>query len=171
MLSFTLPKGQRTEKGRAKAKHSWVDPNHPNLDGATDIVTSLIQQTGLTGGRVLLLGDSTSTHCIDRQSGWEYGRYIYNWSARDSMQERVLLATGVEVHHYGVSGTSFEGDDNFGSWLDRAVQTNAYDAILLVGGWNQKAGGARSKQGVVDYLQPILQDFTERCKVALASRP
>ena len=61
MLSFTLPEGERTADDRSKAK-TWYDHDHPNLDGATALVTSLVSQMDLKEGRVLLLGDSTTSH-------------------------------------------------------------------------------------------------------------
>ena len=176
MLAFTLPAGEQTERGRTKAKKFWRDSNHPKLNRATDIVTRLVKQMGLEkGSRVLLLGDSTTSHCIDRQHGWHNNRHVYSYEARNTMQQDVLTATGIEVHHFGVSTTSFEGYDNFFVWLENAVERNKddtpYDAILLIGGWNQTLGGwnriANSKQEMVTYLEPILTAFTDACEAAL----
>lgn len=177
MLSFTLPRGETTRKGRSKAKTIWHDPNHPKLDRATDIIINLINQTNLRGKRVLLLGDSTTTHCIDRQNDYDArGNWVrwrnYDMAVREAMQQRVLAATGVELHHFGESGTSFEGRNNFGYWLERALDErrivhNTFDAILLVGGWNHEVKPNLFREEMAEELEPILTAFTKKCMDAL----
>jgi len=160
MLQFNLPKGECSKSGR-KSSARWHDCNHPKLDGAIDIVSRLVLQMGVPqGGRVLVLGDSTSTHCIDRQS-W------YPDHVRVKMQESVLRWTGVNIVHRGVSGTSFTGRNSFHSVLADLEATGEYDAVLLIGGWNQKVWDFKSAKDIGGYFTPVLSSFTAACTVAV----
>ena len=164
MLDFVLPEGETTENGRT-ASSAWLDCNHPTIDRATDIVTSLITQMGLdAGSSVLVLGDSTTSFCIDRVTWNEESRdYEYNWEMLDKMQKEVLSATGVVLHHYGVSGSSFDSRSNFEWCLHKARMKGSYDHILLIGGWNQTAWGD-TVQEKEDYLGSMVTSFIDACK-------
>ena len=171
MLQFELPKDERTPDGRNNPA-IWADPDHPRLMKACDIIIRLIvqmKQMGLAeGSNVLILGDSTTTHCIDRQTGRkENGSYNYCYDTRHKMHTHVLDKTGVSICHNGSSGSSFEGCNNFTSWLWKSRNIATVDAILLIGGWNQSTLSATTPKQMKDYLEPILRDFTVACKDAL----
>ena len=77
-------------------------------------------------GEVLVLGASTSAHCVDRagEVSWGEMRYL----ARESCD-------GVANSHFGswsgATPRSFMGQARNASWWGCA-----YDWVLLVGGWN-----------------------------------
>ena len=164
MLEFDLPEGERDSHGRRNSS-AWIDPNHPTVDRATDIVTGLIKQMRVEEGTsVLVLGDSTTTFCIDRvtwsEEAWDY---LYDWETLEKMQTEVLKATGVKLYHYGVSGTSFDSRSNFEWCLHKARLRGSYDAILLIGGWNQRTYG-ESIQEREEYLELMVTSFIDACK-------
>lgn len=177
MLPFELPVGQGTKYGRARASATWFDPNHPRLDLATDIVCGLIKKMEMKrGDKVLLLGDSTISYCIDSYSGEYVGnRWVshYDYAAREAMVAKILAKTGVHLYHYGVSGSAFGGRNGFQASLNRATKnSHEYQAILLVGGWNEAHQSLRwmsDLRAVKQYLKPMLTEFTTACKAAICS--
>jgi hypothetical protein len=109
---------------------SWWDGNHPGPARVVELVTNWLTQTGLPrGSRVYLVGDSTTAYSVDRCEA-------VTWY---DLAHQVEEATGISVYFSSVSGSSF--DTRWGNIVYKASRvesfTEQFDAVLLVGGWNQ----------------------------------
>jgi hypothetical protein len=135
----------------------WYDTNHPRAELALKLVRDLLAQTKLApASRVLLLGDSTTAYCVDTQQ---------ELSAR-AFETAILIETGYHLTFFPVSGSRFESTWKIvdGVWVmtgfsERArvaMAAQQFDAVLLVGGWNQwEIPAGWSISGMVSRLTDI----------------
>jgi hypothetical protein len=110
----------------------WYDNVHPKEDLVEDLVVGWVRRICAihpTTVSLLLVGDSTTAYCFDRERGIKLA----------DLAKKIKQRTGVRVWFFSVSGTSFTGEDNFTDQIEKATADDwTYDAVLLVGGWNQR---------------------------------
>jgi hypothetical protein len=111
--------------------HMWHDSVHPKARLVEDIIVGWIrdiQQHQPTTESVLLVGDSTTAHCFDRTGE----------ISSKNLAFKVKQRTGVNIWIGSISGRSFTERNNFTEQIQWATSEKyRYDAVLLVGGWNQ----------------------------------
>ena len=139
----------------------WHDHSHPDKETAIDYVVHWIGQMkeiheGIKS--IALIGDSTTCFWMGYAAG--------NWKQSQlEFKEAVHASTGVEPWLYSVSGSSFikHGKGNWGSFLVQAelASTHKFDAVLLVGGWNEDDGADISE---------LVIEFTKKAQ-SLVSDP
>jgi hypothetical protein len=113
----------------------WWDNVHPGARLVEDLIIGWIRQMNRKSGKVfqsiLVIGDSTTAYCFDTK-----------YEIKTSMLSRKISSrTGTQIWIGSVSGTSFTlyPDSNFTEQIRSSTRNGEYkfDAILLVGGWNQ----------------------------------
>ncbi len=116
---------------RRARKERWHDADHPAAAEAADIVGSLLRFAQLPAhSSVLIIGDSTTAFCYDRA-----------FDTRPGDLARVVEAnTCISPFFQAVSGSHFGSySDSFLQQTDLSAQRRwRYDAVLLVGGWNEE---------------------------------
>ncbi len=142
---------------RRARNERWHDADHPRAAEAADIVGDLLRFAQLPAqSSVLVIGDSTTAFCYDRK-----------FDARPGELARVVEANaGVIPFFQAVSGSHF-GSYN-GSFLQQtdlsAQRQWRYDAVLLIGGWNEEWHSAFDQH----YLDTNVAILTARAVELLA---
>ena len=122
-----------------QANGSWMDEgrdtDHPERETALLFLQRLRAQLPVSGP-VLIIGDSTLSTWL--REDWPGGRIWYDWEER----ERFLRDSGAPPGSafWNVPGSRCDGFveqlQSAYSWTD-----TPYEAVLLVGGWNNKWWG------------------------------
>lgn len=120
------------------SRTKWFDPNHPDVDAVVEILINLTSNANFpSNASVLVLGDSTLSYC------YSYYKLEYTDEEREkiksAIESRVYDATGTKISLYAVPDTSFTSYNCFYYkwWQAVGIHKQSFDAILLVGGWNQ----------------------------------
>jgi len=114
--------------------HLWFDMQHPKPELVERILVdwiTMIKETNPKIGHILLVGDSTIGGCIGSFEGA---------IKRKELESRIYDRTSVRLYIFAVNGSAFTEYDNFVFQCDKAkrlLNGETYDAVLLVGGWNQ----------------------------------
>ena len=131
-LEWSIRNPEHTDK-----RWLWSDPVHPRATLVEDLLVGWIRQIQRASHRkvcrVVVVGDSTTAHCFD---SW------YATTTVGGLARRVERRTGLDKYGLwigSVSGTHFTSRRApFAEQIRNAVDGGwTYDAVLLVGGWNQ----------------------------------
>ena len=109
----------------------WCDKWHPTLDLAAEFLQRIMAHVPFE--KVLIVGDSTLTWDMGERG--EYG-FRYNWDVRDPF---LAKAGGPRSAIWAVPGVGLKG---IVKQIGSGIHWERPDAIVLVGGWNEKEGSA-----------------------------
>ena len=106
------------------------------------IVSGILNRGGITGS-VLVLGDSTCAHCVDKQ------RVI----SRRELQSQVndAVGEGADVYFACFSGAKLCDFVRQARSMAKYGE-NCYDSVLVVGGWNSSSDTEESVAGDIGEL-------------------
>ena len=139
---YMIPWSDNFSSSRSSPE-SWFDQYHPKAELVIEMLVEWISTIKNISSKkieyVLLVGDSTVAECIKYDSWYEGDGVI----EKDNLVSIVKKESGVTLDIFAKSGTAFtkyKNKHDFVYQCKRAkhlIKENKYDAVLLVGGWNQ----------------------------------
>jgi hypothetical protein len=117
-------------------KYLWYDKSHPYVSLVEDLLVGWIRKikraTAHDIKTMLIVGDSTTAFCFERKKAIDV-------EVLARLTRRVAYRTGLDMVLFkSVVGTYFTDSECFSDQIRQATQNNErYDAVFLVGGWNQ----------------------------------
>ena len=113
---------------------AWVDKGHPERPTAAELLARLLVQLPSGTRRVLIAGDFTLTQHF--REGWDGESILYAWVERD----RFLAEAGCPGSALWAIPVARCDCIAWQLWKALRWETRAFDAVLLVGGWNSREG-------------------------------
>ena len=129
----------------------WFDQYHPKAELVIKMLIEWINAIKSTSSKkieyVLIVGDSTVAECI-KYEAWREGDGVIE---KDDLISIVKKETGVTLCIFAKCGTYFTKYKKKHDFVYqckqavRMIKNKTYDAVLLVGGWNQVYSTNRKK--------------------------